>query len=313
MLSCSVLAGLASSMTDPELHAIETELDPPFFIAGNDSQSAPFIFNSPHSGRVYPASFIRASRLSVQALRKSEDAYVDELFGGVAELGAVLIAAHFPRAYLDVNREPYELDPVLITGRLPDYANTHSVRVIGGLGTIARIVNEHEEIYREPLTLNAALTRINRLYRPYHAALSNLIEKTRHSFGYACLIDCHSMPSYLNGHSTTARVDFVLGDRFGTSCSGEIIHFIEAVLKGWGFSVALNKPYAGGYITEFYGKPAQNVHAVQIEVNRALYMNEATFAKRSSFPVLAAKLQSLAARLIEHGPALLAPRQRAAE
>lgn len=300
-------------MIDPELHAIQSELNPPFSIIGSDSQTAPFIFNSPHSGRVYPASFTRASRLSEQALRKSEDAYVDELFGGVAELGAVLVAAHFPRAYLDVNREPYELDPALISGRLPDYANTHSVRVVGGLGTIARIVNEHEEIYREPLTLNAALTRINHLYRPYHAALADLIEKTRESFGYACLIDCHSMPSYLNGHSTTARVDFVLGDRFGASCSVEIIRFIETLLKGWGFSVALNKPYAGGYITEHYGKPAQNVHAVQIEVNRALYMDETTFAKRASFPVIAAKLRSLAARLVEHGPALMAPCQRAAE
>jgi N-formylglutamate amidohydrolase len=300
-------------MIDPEIHAIETELNPPFSIIGAERQSSPFIFNSPHSGSAYPLSFIRSSRLSRSALRKSEDAYVDELFAGAASRGAAVMRAHFPRAYLDVNREPYELDPALIAGQLPDFANTHSVRVIGGLGTIARIVNEQEEIYREPLRLEAALTRINRLYQPYHAALSGLIEKTRGDHGFACLIDCHSMPSQQHGYPATPKVDFVLGDRFGASCGREFVRYVEATLKAWGFTVALNKPYAGGYITERYGRPAENMHAIQIEINRALYMDEASFAKRGSFEVIAAKMTQLAARLIEHGPQLLQAERRAAE
>ncbi|MDX2264659.1 MAG: N-formylglutamate amidohydrolase [Hyphomicrobiales bacterium] len=300
-------------MIEAELHAIATELDPAFTVAGLDTQTAPFVFNSPHSGSVYPRAFVEASRLSRRALRKSEDAYVNELFDCAPGLGAVLMQAHFPRAYLDVNREPYELDPALILGKLPDYANTHSVRVVGGLGVIARIVNEHEEIYRAPLSLDAALARIRLIYKPYHAALSEVLEKTRAAFGVSCLIDCHSMPSHPPGPSGQPKVDFVLGDRFGASCSSNLTRYIEATLKAWGFTVALNKPYAGGFITEEYGKPASGAHALQIEINRALYMDETTMEKRGSFPVIRDKLAVLAARLGEHADDLLQPARKAAE
>jgi N-formylglutamate amidohydrolase len=302
-----------TGMIDTEAAIIETELGPPFSIVGHDSQSTPFIFNSPHSGRVYPRSFIAASRLTQRALRKSEDAFVDELFAFAPDLGAVLMHAHFPRCYLDVNREPYELDPLLIAGRLPDYANTHSVRVIGGLGTIARIVNEQEEIYRQPLPLAAALMRINRLHRPYHHALRDLVERTRARFGVAFLIDCHSMPSHPGAQDGSPVPDFVLGDRFGSSCRRDLVSFAEARLKDWGFRVVLNKPYSGGYITEAYGQPARNVHALQIEVNRALYMDEANFVKSGSFDTISHKLRELARSMIEHAGQLAGAYPRAAE
>lgn len=300
-------------MHDLEAQAIETELSPAFTILRPDGGPSAFIFDSPHSGRTYTSAFLRASRLAAPALRKSEDAYIDLLLAGVVNAGSTLMHAHFPRAYLDVNREPYELDPALFTERLPDYANTHSLRVVGGLGTIARVVNEHEEIYRAPLSVSTALERINRLYKPYHAALAGLLNEARQAFGYAVLIDFHSMPSYQSDRSEVQKVDFVLGDRFGTSCSREMIRFTERFLMGLGYSVALNKPYAGGYITEHYGNPGEGTHALQIEVNRALYMNEDSLALRRDFLNLRADLTSLAKSLVQTLPDYLAPRRMAAE
>ena len=177
-----------------ERASILAELTPPFTLLRPEEQLTPVVFCSPHSGRIYPKAFLEASRLDPHTLRKSEDCYVDELFEPVVALGAPLIAARFPRAYLDVNREPYELDPELFNGRLPDFANTQSARVVGGLGTIARVVADTEEIYRERLPIGAAFERIERLYRPFHEALAGLLEETRKRFGMAILIDCHSMP-----------------------------------------------------------------------------------------------------------------------
>ncbi|MGH6833429.1 MAG: N-formylglutamate amidohydrolase, partial [Methyloceanibacter sp.] len=182
-------------MSPNEAEAITTDLAPPFTVARPETLKVPLVFNSPHSGRIYPRAFLAASRLDSLALRRSEDAYVEELFAFVTGLGAPLLYAHFPRAYLDVNREPYELDPVLFRDGLPHYANTQSVRVVGGLGTIARIVSESDEIYREPLSVGAALERINRLYTPYHDTLASLLAEALREFGMAVLIDCHSMPS----------------------------------------------------------------------------------------------------------------------
>jgi len=300
-------------MHEIEAHVIEAELNPPFTVLTPEQGQTPFVFNSPHSGRTYPSAFLSASRLTAVALRKSEDAYVDLLLAGVVNIGATLMHAHFPRAYLDINREPYELDPALFDETLPDYANTHSLRVVGGLGTIARVVNEQEEIYRGPLPVSAALERIERLYKPYHATLWGLLDEARNRFGYSVLIDFHSMPSYQGDRNGNQKVDFVLGDRFGTSCTREMVRLVERFLTGLGYKVALNKPYAGGYITERYGAPNEGIHALQIEINRALYMDEETLALRRDFRNIRAHLTSLASMIVDTLPTHLAPRQAAAE
>ena len=229
----------------------------------------------------------------------------------VAGLGAPLLYAHFPRAYLDVNREPYELDPALIRDGLPHYANTQSVRVVGGLGTIARIVSESDEIYREPLSLFAALERINRLYTPYHATLRSLLAEAKQAFGLAVLIDCHSMPSHPMTDAGGGRPDFVLGDRYGTSCSGELTHAAAQQLKAQGYAVALNKPYAGGYITEHYGRPHAGQHVLQVEINRALYMNETSFDKAPGFERLQQDLERMVRGVMACIPSLAVPRAAA--
>ena len=257
--------------------------DPDFEIAAPERQRLPLVFNSPHSGRTYPADFLAASRLSPRAIRRSEDSFVDELFAPVVERGAPLLKANFPRAWLDVNREPYELDPNMFAGRLPTYANVRSVRVAGGLGTIARVVSETEEIYAGPLAVEEALVRIDRVYKPYHAALGQLLSRTRASFGIAVLIDCHSMPSAVRGLSGKVRPDVVIGDRYGSSCAPAFTDLVCDLFASQGYSVCRNKPYAGGYITEHYGKPAHDFHALQIEVNRSLYLDEQTLEKHDGF------------------------------
>jgi len=265
----------------PEDRAIHTmteppAFDPPFDIVRPERETLPFLFNSPHSGRTYPPAFLKASRLDAQALRRSEDAYVDELFAFVAELGAPLMRARFPRAYLDVNREPYELDPVMFEGRLPSHANTRSMRVAGGLGTIPRIVGDAQEIYARRLPAAEAMRRIEALYEPYHAGLRQLLWETHEAFGFAILFDCHSMPSTSFAGSEAPRADIVIGDRFGASCSRLLTDAVERELKGRGYRTLRNKPYAGGFITEHYGRPALGRHAIQIEICRSLYMDEAT-------------------------------------
>ncbi len=196
-----------------------------------------------------------------------------------SSLGAPLLRANFPRAWLDVNREPYELDPKMFAGALPTFANIRSVRVAGGLGTIARIVSESEEIYAGPLQVDEGLARIDAVYKPYHRRSAQLLVETRAAFGIAVLIDCHSMPSTVRGGDGRLRPDIVLGDRYGTSCASELTDLAAHILGRRGYSVSRNKPYAGGFITEHYGNPARGIHALQIEVNRCLYMDERTLEK----------------------------------
>jgi N-formylglutamate amidohydrolase len=298
-------------MSRSEAEAIESELDLPFEVARPRELTAPLLFNSPHSGRIYPRAFLAASKLDALTLRRSEDAYVEELFGFVGALGAPLLYAHFPRAYLDVNREPYELDPALFRDGLPHYANTQSVRVVGGLGTIARIVSESDEIYREPLSLVAALERINLLYTPYHTTLRSLLVEAQQAFGLGVLIDCHSMPSNPIADYGGGRPDFVLGDRYGTSCSGELTRVAAEQLKALGYVVELNKPYAGGYITEHYGRPQAGLHALQVEINRALYMDEMSFDKSPGFEGLKHDLEQMVRALKTSVPRLAIPRAAA--
>ncbi|MDX2157269.1 MAG: N-formylglutamate amidohydrolase [Hyphomicrobiaceae bacterium] len=292
-------------MPERERRAIAAELTPPFTVLMPAARAGPFVFCSPHSGRVYTSEFLRQSRLDAHALRKSEDCFVDELLAGVVSLGAPLIAARFPRAYIDVNREPYELDPDLFDGPLPPFANTQSVRVIGGLGTIARIVADAEEIYRARLPVAVALERIDRLYKPFHAALATLLEETRRRFGIAILIDCHSMPSAPVGQPASARPDFVLGDRFGASCDIKLTRRLREGLVQMGHEVHVNRPYAGGFITENYGRPGRGYHALQLEINRALYLHEASFERSAGYDRLKATLTRVLGRLMTEVPGLL--------
>lgn len=295
-----------------ERASIETELRPAYRVLVPAGQTSPFVFCSPHSGNIYSRHFLGLSRLDPLTLRKSEDCYVDELFAGVAKQGAPLIAARFPRAYLDVNREPYELDPELFVEDLPDFANTQSIRVAGGLGTIARIVADGEEIYKAPLRLAAALERIDRLYHPFHAALAGLLEETRQRFGYAILVDCHSMPSAQATQTPAPRPDFVLGDRFGASCDARLTRLFKETISALGYGVQSNRPYAGGFITEHYGRPHRGIHAIQIEINRGLYLNEATLSRTTGFAALRSSLEELAERVFSAAPALF-ERRAAAE
>ncbi len=262
---------------------IVEELAPAFDIEEPLAAAGPVVCNSPHSGRAYPAAFLRLSRLELETLRRSEDTFVDELFSDAPRAGVPLMRAHFPRAYLDVNREPYELDPRMFEGRLPPFANTRSLRVAGGLGTVARVVGDAREIYPKRIPIAEALMRIEQFYKPYHRTLRKLVTRAQNNCGFALLLDCHSMPSHAGGRDERPRADIVLGDRYGTSCAPEVTDLIERTLRALGYVVLRNKPYAGGFITEHYGDPATGLHALQIEVNRALYMDEDSYAKSAGF------------------------------
>ncbi len=292
---------------------IVQDLDPAFEVKEPAALEGPVVCNSPHSGSSYPASFLGQSRLDLTTLRKSEDTFVDELFSDAVGYGVPLMRAHFPRAFLDVNREPYELDPRMFDGRLPTFANTRSLRVAGGLGTIARIVGDAREIYDRRLPVDEALGRIELYYKPYHRALRELIVNAQRKYGLAVLIDCHSMPSNANGRDDRPRADIVLGDRYGTSCAPLVTDVIEEAMRELGYTVLRNKPYAGGFITEHYGDPASNLHAVQIEVNRALYMDEREYKKTGRFEQLRADLGRVVARLAEVSARGIEPIRDAAE
>ncbi len=289
------------------------ELDPPFEILEPAAAKGPVLFNSPHSGSTYPREFLKLARLDIATLRRSEDSFVDALIAGVVKHGYPLMRAHFPRCFVDVNREPYELDPRMFEGRLPSFANTRSMRVAGGLGTVARVVGDAQEIYDQRIPVDDALRRIESLYKPYHRALRRLFTKLHRDFGAAILIDCHSMPSSAGHKDERPRPEFVLGDRYGTSCVGVVSETVEEVLRALGYAVSRNKPYAGGFITEHYGNPAAGLHAIQLEINRALYMDERRYERSRNFARLAADLETLARRLGDIPLEELRPYRAAAE
>jgi N-formylglutamate amidohydrolase len=257
----------------------------------------PLILASPHSGSDYPVDFVSASRLDRLALRRSEDSFVDELFAAAPGLGAPLLSARFPRAYLDVNREPYELDPAMFSDALPHFVNAASPRVRMGLGTIARVVANGEEIYANKLRFAEAQRRIDGLYYPYHQALHRLVEETEALFGGYLLVDCHSMPSAAGLMCSAAAVDIVLGDCHGTTCAPEILEAARRFFAVRGFTVAINAPYAGGYTTEHYGYPPRRRHTLQVEINRALYMDERNYRRRPRFASLVRELTEFVGQL----------------
>jgi N-formylglutamate amidohydrolase len=285
----------------------------PFSIDEPPRLTSHLVVSSPHSGASYPASFLAASRLHRSVLRRSEDMHVDRLLEGIGIGGMPLIKAHFPRAYVDVNREPYELDPRMFDGRLPPHANTRSLRVAGGLGSIPRIVGDNLEIYGRKLPVEEALERINLCHKPYHAALSRLINRAMRTFGVVLLVDVHSMPSASVERESGRKIDIVIGDRFGTSAWPLVVERLEGSARALGYATNRNRPYAGGYITEHYGAPDAGQQALQIEINRSLYMNEATGEFNAGFDRLRRDLHRMIADLAAIAPFELAPMRRAAE
>ena len=318
-------------MSDSTTTARAVDPRVPFRIDGADLQAYPLLVASPHSGRDYPADFVAASRLSLNALRRSEDSFVDELFAGAPALGIPLLQADFPRAFCDVNREPWELDPAMFRDALPSWCNTSSARVSAGFGTIARLVASGEPIYGNKLDFAEAEQRIRLCWKPYHAALAALIDATIAQHGVCLLIDAHSMPT-LTGPTLTGPIhsgptspcagsgaamahpsgprrqepDFVLGDAFGTSCAPAVTRCTERFLRDRGFRVRRNDPYAGGYVTRHYGRPTHRVHVIQVEIGRGLYMDEVGLLRSAHFVEMQTTMSAMLEMLATDLPALLA-------
>jgi len=290
----------------PVPETITLPADPPLIVRRPVRQTVPMIFASPHSGAIYPPDFIAAARLDPITLRRSEDSFVDELFADVPAHGAPLLAATFPRAFCDANREPWELDPAMFDGELPAWVNTTSPRVGAGLGTIARVVASGETIYRGKLRFTEAERRIRLCWKPYHDTLAALIAGTRAVFGSCLLVDCHSMPAHGAGGRGGNGTEFVLGDAHGTACAPRITRFVEQTLTSLGYVVRRNDPYAGGYVTRHYGRPRDGVHALQIEIARFLYMDEARIERLPRFAAVQRDLMVFTARLASEAPRLLA-------
>lgn len=293
------------SSEEPSTPPLETFGGPAFEVlraapAGSPPPSA-LVFASPHSGDLYPEDMVAAVRLPIETLRASEDSFVDRIIGGAPDLGASVVRARLARAYVDLNREPWELDPAMFDGDLPDYAHGRSARVAAGLGTIPRLAGEGRPIYGRKLSFDEAKARVELAHRPYHDALDRQLAAARAAHGAAILIDWHSMPAAAaRGQRTRSggACDIVLGDRFGAACSPKLTALVERELEALGYSVARNAPYAGGYTTEHYGRPAKRTHALQIEINRALYMDEATRAPTDGLAKLTADAEALTRALV---------------
>ncbi|WP_426959846.1 N-formylglutamate amidohydrolase [Muricoccus radiodurans] len=265
-----------------EKEARGPDAPPPFILRRPLTHSVPLVLSSAHSGRHYPASFLAESRLDPLTLRRSEDGFVEELFAGAPEHGIPLLSATFPRVYCDANREPWELDPGMFDEKLPEWVNSASPRVGAGLGTIARIVASGEAVYGHRLSFEDAAARVRELWQPYHDALGGLIQETVRRFGACLLVDCHSMPALPGDRQ---RADMILGDAHGTAAAPRATRLIEESLTGLGYKVRRNDPYAGGYVTRHYGRPRDRVHVVQLEIARALYMDERRIER---LPIMAA-------------------------
>ncbi|ROU02826.1 N-formylglutamate amidohydrolase [Histidinibacterium lentulum] len=281
--------------------------EPAYRLTSPAARTTSVVFASPHSGRVYPQDFLDAAVLDRHEIRSSEDAFVDWLFSTAPNHGAPLLTAGAPRAFVDLNRAAEELDPALIEGvrRI-----AHNPRIASGLGVIPRVVANGRAIYRGKLTQQEAQARLLGYWRPYHAALEGLLDQSHRLFGEAILIDCHSMPHEALenvGPAGAARPDVVLGDRFGAAASARVIEAVEAAFAGAGFRVARNMPFAGAYITQAYGRPSRRQHAVQVEIDRGLYMNEKTIEPLPCFEEVRRALEGAIAGIAAIGRAETLP------
>ncbi|MDY6858325.1 MAG: N-formylglutamate amidohydrolase [Pseudomonadota bacterium] len=274
---------------------------PPFKLLLPGTRTTSVVFSSPHSGRDYPWAFLRKSVLDEMAVRSSEDAFVDLLFADAPTLGAPLLAATVPRAYVDLNRSADELDPALIEGVRK---TAHNPRISSGLGVIPRVVANGRAIQSGKISLHEARARLDTHWHPYHARLQALLDESHAAFGEAILIDCHSMPHEAIDSITRIghpRPEVVLGDRFGAAAHRDIIERIEAAFVSAGLKVGRNAPFAGAYITQHYGLPSRGQHAVQIEIDRSLYMNEQMIRPNGNFHGFRRLLTGVMAEIVDIG------------
>ena len=271
--------------------------EPPYTLTRPAARTVPFLFASPHSGSLYPAGMLEALCVPLMDLRRTEDAFVEELFASAPAAGALLMAARYGRSVADLNRDPRELDASMFEGKPPRACGLPTVRVEAGLGCLPRVAARGEEIYARRLTREEGEARLVHIHDAYHARLGNELVALREAHGHAVLIDCHSMPSVQPGRRALA--DIVLGDRFGSSCDPRLTARAERAFRDLGFSVTRNTPYAGGYTTRRYGRPKRGIHALQIEINRGLYMDEQDVARLATFDALQNALGDVIAELIE--------------
>jgi N-formylglutamate amidohydrolase len=259
----------------------------PYVVIEPSGVPAPLVVDSPHSGSIYPDSF--DFECSLTMLRQTEDSYVDELVRGAADSGALVIAAQFPRCYIDVNRAEDDIDPAVLATPWPSPLAPSS-RTLLGLGLVRRLCKSGVPVYRAPITVAEVQRRIEQFYRPYHDALQKAVAGRMTQFGECYLVNCHSMPGQGHDHALGGRPDMVLGDRNGESCDPSFTRRVRDLLQEMGYSVALNDPYKGAEIVGRHGKPAAGQHALQLEINRKLYMNERTLEKTAGFARLQADL-----------------------
>ena len=262
-------------------------------------QCLPLVFASPHSGRHYPNPLLTASSLDLLTLRSSEDAFVDHLFNWVPSLGAPLLLAHFPRVWVDANRDAREIDPSMFVDAIPSTAQIASARVGAGLGVIPKIVADGQVIRNRLMTWAEGATRLALCHTPYHHALTGLIAETHARFGVTFIIDCHSMPSAaVARQKNRVEPDIILGDGYGTSAGPWLIAHAHQAFAEAGFLVKRNHPYAGGYTTRHYGRPRESVHALQIEINRGLYLDEKRMIPGPNLPAIRRRLADAVERLV---------------
>ena len=247
------------------------------------------VFALPHSGRDYGVSFLNQSILDQLSIRSSEDAFLDQLIDGIEKYGAPKIIANAPRAFIDLNRSTDELDPALISGIKNNIKNP---RISSGLGVIPRVVSHGKEIYRGKLSFEQAQSRIKYYWKPYHTDLSNLLQRSQSVFGQSLLIDIHSMPheAVSTQSSFIKPPEIVVGDRFGMSSDPEFTNLVISILKQHEFKVAKNTPFAGAFITKHHGKVKKRIHALQLEIDRSLYMDEEKISPNSEFEELKTRL-----------------------
>jgi N-formylglutamate amidohydrolase len=282
---------------DPSPVPGATLLEAPFDFFPPEAPPAPVLFASPHSGSHYPQAMQDALCVPLLDVRRTEDAFIDELFAGAPGLGAALMAARYGRSVVDLNRDPHELDAAMFHDGAPRACALPTARVEAGLGCLPRVGARGEKIYARLLSQAEGEERLTHIHDAYHQHLSDTLDALRRENGRALLVDCHSMPSLQPGRRILT--DIVLGDRFGSSADSRLMSRIERSFRAQGFTVARNAPYAGGYTTRRYGRPRRGIHAMQVEINRGLYMDEQRITRASGFAGLKDALQAVMAEIVD--------------